>query len=182
MFFINFYYVLYNIYNYYKIPGVLFAFSFLGCQSAGNAYRVLCRPLLFSSVLLCTPSPCAVRSAPAVPAPEPECHRRLCQNRLASSRSLRLIMRILNPGKQSLKNSSLRSPLSISRNLPEMFNRYLRLKKRRGHKKAIIVIARMLLTALYHMLKNSKTIIWNFTGNHICLQLTVRSMWNRLSS
>ena len=35
-----------------------------------------------------------------------------------------------------------------------MRNRYLRLKKRRGHKKAIIAIARMLLTALYHMLKN----------------------------
>ena len=35
-------------------------------------------------------------------------------------------------------------------------NRYLRLKKRRGHKKAIIAIARMLLTALYHMLKNGK--------------------------
>lgn len=37
---------------------------------------------------------------------------------------------------------------------PEIRNRYLRLKKRRGHKKAIIAIARMLLTALYHMLKN----------------------------
>ena len=30
----------------------------------------------------------------------------------------------------------------------------LRIKKRHGHKKAIIAIARMLLTALYHMLKN----------------------------
>ena len=39
---------------------------------------------------------------------------------------------------------------------PEMHNRYLRLKKRRGHKKAIIAIARMLLTALYHMLKNGE--------------------------
>ncbi|MFR7847665.1 MAG: hypothetical protein ACLU8S_08780 [Coprococcus phoceensis] len=29
-------------------------------------------------------------------------------------------------------------------------------KKRRGHKKAIIAIARMLLTALYHMLKNGE--------------------------
>ena len=35
-----------------------------------------------------------------------------------------------------------------------MRNRYLRLKKHRGHKKAIIAIARMLLTALYLMLKN----------------------------
>ena len=35
-------------------------------------------------------------------------------------------------------------------------NLYLRIKKRRGHKKAIIAIARMLLTALYHMLKNGE--------------------------
>jgi transposase len=39
---------------------------------------------------------------------------------------------------------------------PEIRNRYLRLRKRRGHKKAIIAIARMLLTALYHMLKDKK--------------------------
>ena len=39
---------------------------------------------------------------------------------------------------------------------PEIRNRYLRLRKRRGHKKAIIAIARMLLTALYHMLKNGE--------------------------
>lgn len=41
-----------------------------------------------------------------------------------------------------------------SKKHPEIRNRYLRIKKRRGHKKAIIAIARMLLTALYHMLKN----------------------------
>jgi transposase len=40
---------------------------------------------------------------------------------------------------------------------PEIRNRYLRLRKRRGHKKAIIAIARMLLTALYNMLKNKET-------------------------
>lgn len=39
---------------------------------------------------------------------------------------------------------------------PEIHNRYLRLRKRRGHKKAIIAIARMLLTALYNMLKNKE--------------------------
>lgn len=39
---------------------------------------------------------------------------------------------------------------------PEIRNRYLRLKKRRSHKKAIIAIARMLLIALYHMLKNGE--------------------------
>ncbi|QSZ26540.1 IS110 family transposase [Aceticella autotrophica] len=40
---------------------------------------------------------------------------------------------------------------------PEIRNRYLRIKKRRGHKKAIIAIARMLLTALYNMLKKKET-------------------------
>ena len=39
---------------------------------------------------------------------------------------------------------------------PEIRNRYLRLRKRRGHKKAIIAIAGMLLTALYNMLKNKE--------------------------
>ena len=39
---------------------------------------------------------------------------------------------------------------------PEIRNRYLRIKKRRGHKKAIIAIARMLLTALYHILKERR--------------------------
>jgi transposase len=39
---------------------------------------------------------------------------------------------------------------------PEIRNRFLRIKKRRGHKKAIIAIARMLLTALYNMLKNKE--------------------------
>ncbi|MCL6591461.1 MAG: IS110 family transposase [Firmicutes bacterium] len=37
---------------------------------------------------------------------------------------------------------------------PEIRGRYLSLKKRRGHKRAIIAIARMLLTAIYHILKN----------------------------
>lgn len=36
---------------------------------------------------------------------------------------------------------------------PEIFNRYSALKNRRGHKKAIIAIARMLLTAIYNILK-----------------------------
>ena len=40
---------------------------------------------------------------------------------------------------------------------PEIRNRYLRLKKRRGHKKAIIAIARMLLTALFNMLKKNES-------------------------
>ncbi|GBF78382.1 IS110 family transposase [Paenibacillus sp. 598K] len=39
---------------------------------------------------------------------------------------------------------------------PEIRNRYLQLKRRRGHKRAIIAIARMLLTAIYHILKNKE--------------------------
>jgi len=39
---------------------------------------------------------------------------------------------------------------------PEIKNRYLALKKRRGHKKAIIAICRMMLTAIYHILKKSE--------------------------
>ena len=39
---------------------------------------------------------------------------------------------------------------------PEIRNKYLNIKKRRGHKKAIIAIARKLLTAIYHMLKNQE--------------------------
>jgi len=40
-----------------------------------------------------------------------------------------------------------------SKNNLEFVNRYQNLKKRRGHKKAIIAVARMLLTAVYHILK-----------------------------
>ena len=40
-----------------------------------------------------------------------------------------------------------------TKQFPEVRNRYLALKKRRGHKKAIIAIARMLLTAIYNILK-----------------------------
>jgi len=39
---------------------------------------------------------------------------------------------------------------------PEVRNRYNAIKKRRGHKKAIIAIARMLLTAIYNILKNNE--------------------------
>lgn len=39
---------------------------------------------------------------------------------------------------------------------PEIKNRFLRIKKRRGHKRAIIAISRMLLTTIYHMLKNNE--------------------------
>lgn len=43
-----------------------------------------------------------------------------------------------------------------AKQFPEVRNRYLALKKRRGHKKAIIAIARMLLTTIYNMLKRNE--------------------------
>ncbi len=43
-----------------------------------------------------------------------------------------------------------------SKKHPEVRNRYLAIKKRRGHKKAIIAIARMLLTAIYNILKKNE--------------------------
>ena len=46
-----------------------------------------------------------------------------------------------------------------TKQFPEVRNRYLALKIRRGHKKAIIAIARMLLTAIYNILK------WNEVYN-----------------
>ena len=39
---------------------------------------------------------------------------------------------------------------------PEIRNRYISIKKRRGHKKAIIAIARMLLTSIYNILKKNE--------------------------
>ena len=39
---------------------------------------------------------------------------------------------------------------------PEIKNRYLALKKRRGHKNSIIAIARMMLTAIYNILKKNE--------------------------
>ena len=39
---------------------------------------------------------------------------------------------------------------------PEIRDRYLALKKQRGHKKALIAVARKLLTAIYHMLKKDE--------------------------
>jgi len=43
-----------------------------------------------------------------------------------------------------------------SKKNPEIRNRYLAIKKRRGHKKAIIAVARMLLTAIYNILKKNE--------------------------
>lgn len=46
--------------------------------------------------------------------------------------------------------------VSKSEKHPEIRNRYLSLKKRRGHKKAVIAISRMLLTAIYNILKKNE--------------------------
>ena len=43
-----------------------------------------------------------------------------------------------------------------SKKHPEVRNRYNAIKKRRGHKKAIIAIARMLLTAIFNILKKNE--------------------------
>lgn len=43
-----------------------------------------------------------------------------------------------------------------SKKYPEVRDRYLRIKERHDHQNAIIAIARMLLTALYHILKNGE--------------------------
>ncbi|MDR2532022.1 MAG: IS110 family transposase [Oscillospiraceae bacterium] len=43
-----------------------------------------------------------------------------------------------------------------SKKHPEIRNRYNSIKKRRGHKKAIIAVARMMLTAIYNILKKSE--------------------------
>lgn len=39
---------------------------------------------------------------------------------------------------------------------PKIHNRYLSIKKRRGHKKAIIAISRVLPTAIYNILKKNE--------------------------
>jgi len=43
-----------------------------------------------------------------------------------------------------------------SKKQPYFNNKYQRLKKRRGHKKAIIAIARMMLTCIYHMVQTGE--------------------------
>ena len=43
-----------------------------------------------------------------------------------------------------------------SKSHPEFVDRYRRIKSHRGHKKAIIAICRMLLTAIWHILSDLK--------------------------
>ena len=43
-----------------------------------------------------------------------------------------------------------------SKKHPEFTTRYRRIKARRGHKKAIIAICRMILTAIWHILSDLK--------------------------
>jgi len=46
--------------------------------------------------------------------------------------------------------------LSSSKKHPEITSRFNQIKKRRGYKKAVVALARKLLMAIYHMLKNNE--------------------------
>ena len=54
------------------------------------------------------------------------------------------------------QNNESAGKKKTTKQFPEVRNRYLALKKRRGHKKAIIAIARMLLTSIYNILKKNE--------------------------
>ena len=56
-----------------------------------------------------------------------------------------------------------------SKDNPEISNRYKNIKMRRGHKKAIIAIARMLMTVIYHILQEK-----------VCYDKTLYSRYNQL--
>ena len=52
--------------------------------------------------------------------------------------------------------STVYNALIKSKKHPEITTRYRRIRARRGHKKAIIAICRMLLTAIWHILTDLK--------------------------
>lgn len=60
---------------------------------------------------------------------------------------------------QFLKPLLVQCALAASKSTKEPYfaEKYRRLKKRRGHKKAIIAIARMMLVCIYHMLRNGES-------------------------
>ena len=68
--------------------------------------------------------------------------------------------------------------IRVKRN-PEILNRYLSIKKRRGHKKAIISIARMPLTAIYNILKKNDPYNAKLTTRQMFLRLTVLLRWRK---
>ena len=55
-----------------------------------------------------------------------------------------------------------------SKTNPYYKNKYERIAKRRGKKRAIIAIARMILTAVYHMLSTGETWGMEFTNSNLC--------------
>jgi transposase len=59
---------------------------------------------------------------------------------------------------QFLKPLLVQCALAAVKNQKEPYfaNKYQKIKRRRGHKRAIIAIARMLLTCIYHMVKNGE--------------------------
>ena len=67
-----------------------------------------------------------------------------------------------------------------SKQHPEIRNRYLGIKKRRGHKKAIIAIARMLLQHFSTCSRMAKTTIQIYTKNLMFFRQLVRLQLSRL--
>ena len=60
---------------------------------------------------------------------------------------------------QYLKPLLVQCALAATRSTREPYFavKYRRIRKRRGHKKAIIAVARMMLAVIYHMLKNGES-------------------------
>lgn len=67
-----------------------------------------------------------------------------------------------------------------ARKNPEIRNRYLSIKKRRGHKKAIIAIARMLLTAIYNILKKNEPYNPDLYRKSDIIRFSERFLWMKL--
>lgn len=65
----------------------------------------------------------------------------------------------ISKGGQYLKPVLVQCALSATKSLKEPYfrNKYMRIKSRRGHKKAIIAIARMMLVCIYHMSLTGET-------------------------
>ena len=71
-----------------------------------------------------------------------------------------------------------------AKKFPEVRRRYLALKKRRGHKKAIIAIARMLLTSIYNIIcsRRMSLTILRSTAKPTALPHTVRFLLKKPST
>lgn len=95
---------------------------------------------------------CPCSRPPSIFAPGPVLHRR--RTKVAGKKKTTRINRAGAYIKPLLVQCALNAIHAKSN--PEVHTRYLNLKKRRGHKNAIIAIARMLLTATYNILKKNE--------------------------